>query len=418
MTKKTTGSFTNLTTPAVDAEYLNIQREEMNNLIVIDGSSLDASGSVNNQHAQSVTSYVSQAGILCTDTGTANNYTLNASFPFINPPLKTGTRVRFKTANANTGSSNIIAFGNPSILCKKSDGTTNLTTGDIPANTEVEFVYNGTNFIQVDGKIQATTSTRGITFLNNPITIANNATTPNTDIDFSGGNFQLNDGSGQAVVSAMTKRLQSSGAWSAGNNGNMLMSGARANSSTYHLYSITNPATNASDYGALPGVAGTAPDPISVLPSGYTKFDLIASVETDASGNIRTGTYTFFRGGYKFKLNGNGVQTYSGTSIATPTLRAILAPRGLSVELDFVVAHFLTSGSGTMGSLYSNEGKTASSTNSQIQGFYSGSAFNYGGSPPNVFSNTSSQVYESLYFGSTTTNTTYITCYGWTFYKK
>jgi hypothetical protein len=149
MTTKTTGSFNNNATPPVDAQYLNILRDEMNALSVIDGTTLDSSGLVNSQQAEAVKAYVSQAGILCTDSGSsANSYILTASSPFTNPPLKTGTRVRFKTANSNTGSSTITPFGGSAITCKKSDGSTNLTTGDIPANTEVEFVYNGTNFVQ------------------------------------------------------------------------------------------------------------------------------------------------------------------------------------------------------------------------------------------------------------------------------
>lgn len=149
MTTKTTGSFNNNTTPPVDAQYLNIQRDEMNALCVIDGTTLDSSGLDNSQQAQAVKAYVSQAGILCTDSGSsANSYILTASSPFTNPPLKTGTRVRFNTANANTGSSTITPFGGSAITCKKSNGSTDLTTGDIPANTEVEFVYNGTYFVQ------------------------------------------------------------------------------------------------------------------------------------------------------------------------------------------------------------------------------------------------------------------------------
>lgn len=169
MTTKTTGSFNNNATPPVDAQYLNILRDEMNALSVIDGTTLDSSGLVNSQQAEAVKAYVSQAGILCTDSGSsANSYILTASSPFTNPPLKTGTRVRFKTANSNTGSSTITPFGGSAITCKKSDGSTNLTTGDIPANTEVEFVYNGTNFVQSLGKVPATTTTQGVVFRKAP----------------------------------------------------------------------------------------------------------------------------------------------------------------------------------------------------------------------------------------------------------
>ena len=162
MTKKTE-TFINGSPPAADAEFYNIHKDEMNNVIAIDGSSVDATGLVNNQEAQSIKAYVSQAGILCTDSGSsANSYILTASSPFTNPPLKTGARVRFKTANSNTGSSTITPFGGSAITCKKSDGSTALTTGDIPANTEVEFVYNGTNFVQSLGKVWANSNSLGM----------------------------------------------------------------------------------------------------------------------------------------------------------------------------------------------------------------------------------------------------------------
>jgi len=150
------------------------------------------------------------------------------------------------------------------------------------------FYFTGSGTMVLQDRL-ATTTNQGVAYLNNPITIANNATTPNTDIDFSGGKFDFSDGSGQAIASALTKRLQSSGSWSAGAGGNLLLSGARANSSTYHLYAMAK-ADGTTDYGALLGVANTDPNPTSVLPSGYTKFNRVGSILTDASGNIRAFT--------------------------------------------------------------------------------------------------------------------------------
>lgn len=183
----------------------------------------------------------------------------------------------------------------------------------------------------------ATTTTQGISYLNNPITIANNVTTPNTDIDFSGGVFQFSDGTGQAVAPALTKRLQSSGAWSAGAGGNLLTTGARANSSTYHLYAIYNPTTLAVDYMALLGVAGTAPDPTSALPSGYTKFALRASIITDSSGNIRTGKYKFFNGGYDFIYNTKVADATLVSLTTTKVSLTVSVPAGIKVKGSFNV---------------------------------------------------------------------------------
>jgi hypothetical protein len=324
MTNKT-ATFIDNSPPKADAPFLNILTTEMNNVIGIDGTAIDTTGLVNNQEANSVKSYVSQAGILCTDTGSgANAYILNASSPFTNPPLKIGARLRFNTVNANTGSSTITPFGQSAIACKKSDGVTNLSSGDIPAGTEVEFIYNGTNFVKIKNQTSATSTTQGINYLSlpaNPITVGNNSSTPNTDIDFKAGTMTFHDGSGQALSTAMTKRLQSTGAWSAGNNGNMLLSGARANSSTYHLFALYK-TDGTVDYGALLGVAGTDPNPTSptnVLPTDYTKHEYLCPIITDGTGNIRTGIFKFSKGGsVNFEFNNyNSSPDINGTTLPT-----------------------------------------------------------------------------------------------------
>jgi len=185
----------------------------------------------------------------------------------------------------------------------------------------------------------ATSTAQGVNYLSlpiNPITIANNSGTPNTDIDFTAGTMTFSDGTGQALSTAMTKRLQSSGSWSAGNNGNMLLSGARANSSTYHLFALYK-TDGTVDYGALLGVAGTTPDPTSVLPTGYTKYQYIASLLTDASGNIRRGSYSFrLDGSYDFEFNSYvESRTFSATP-TTATLQTVAVPLGLRLTSELI----------------------------------------------------------------------------------
>lgn len=167
----------------------------------------------------------------------------------------------------------------------------------------------------------ASATTQGTQYLDKPITISNNIADPNNDIDFSAGNFIFSDKTGQAIATAMTKKLQSSGSWSAGNNGNMLLSGARANSSTYHLFALYK-TDGTVDYGAMLGIAGTAPNPTSVLPSGYTKWQLIESIITDSSGNI----ISFTQIGNRIELV-SSIQTHTTVSqaVATETLRTLSA---------------------------------------------------------------------------------------------
>lgn len=178
----------------------------------------------------------------------------------------------------------------------------------------------------------ATTTTQGIAFLSNPITISNNATDANNDIDFSAGNFQFSDGSGQAVATAiMTKRLDAT--WSAGTGNGGLLNGTavpKAINSTYHCYKIYNPTTGVEDSAFLLGVSGTAPDPTSVLPSGYTKFKRVASVLTDGSGNIRNASYTFYLGGYYCNYNTPISDASSITLTTTKASLSLTTPKGIN----------------------------------------------------------------------------------------
>ena len=172
----------------------------------------------------------------------------------------------------------------------------------------------------------ATNSVKGSAFLTNPIKISNNALDANNDIDFSAGNFEFSDGSGQATYAGGTGQLDV--LFGTGNG--MLATGSKAINSTYHLYMVTNLTTGVSKPLAIPGVAGTAPDPTSVLPSGFTKFKRIASVITDGSGNIRNASYTFFIGGYYCNFNN---QIDDATSVALTTTKVPLSlttPKGIN----------------------------------------------------------------------------------------
>jgi hypothetical protein len=240
---------------------------------------------------------------LGTTGGTADAYTLTPS-PSITA-YATTQQFTAKISATNTTTTpylQISGITNPTttaVIKKLSATKTEIAveTSDLLINGIYHFQRNSANdawiilnpekaYFDATNLTKATTTNQGVSYLNNPITIANNATTPNTDIDFSGGVFNFSDGTGQALATAMTKRLQSSGSWSAGAGGNLLLSGARANSSTYHLFAMSK-ADGTTDYGALLGVANTDPNPTSVLPSGYTKFNRVGSILTDGSGNIR-----------------------------------------------------------------------------------------------------------------------------------
>lgn len=131
----------------------------------------------------------------------------------------------------------------------------------------------------------ATTTTQGISYLNNPITIANNAADANNDIDFSAGNAPLDDGSGQVILpSTLVKRLDAS--WVAGTNQGGLFSGTKSNNTWYYAFVIQNTSTGAVD-------AGFDSSPVGAnVPSGWKITKMIHCFRTDGSGNILNGTFT------------------------------------------------------------------------------------------------------------------------------
>jgi hypothetical protein len=180
----------------------------------------------------------------------------------------------------------------------------------IVLNPEKAF-YNLTNLTK------ATSTTQGISFLPNPITISNNATDADNDIDFSAGNFKFSDKSNEVVLLAMTKRLDA--LWTAGTNNGGLDTGSKANSTWYHCYAIHNPTSDVSD--AIFSVNATTP----TLPSGYTKYKYLGSVLTNVSGNI-----------VPFIQKENYFEWKSAVNDYTGNLTTTEVPIPLSVPLGFI----------------------------------------------------------------------------------
>ena len=287
--------------------------------------------------------------------------------------------------------------------------------GDLVAGGIYTFQRNSSNnaWILLQPPIASLTN-QGISYLQKPIILSNNVGNPNTHIDFSGGVFQFSDGTGQAVSTAMTKMLQSSGSWSAGAAGNMLLTGARANSSTYHLFAIHNPTTGVSDYGALLGVAGTAPDPTASLPSGYTKFKRVGSILTDGSGNIRpftqrSKTFEFTTPVLELDASGSNGSALQNTSL----------PAGIVVNGHFTIGLDLASGS-SVGNYYAsvqNADQNFIPSGSGARGytvnvFKSASATAVASVACYAFSNTSRQIRLMQAGAGTLCNITFIT-HGW-----
>ena len=171
----------------------------------------------------------------------------------------------------------------------------------------------------------ASKSVKGSAFLSNPITISNNTTDANNDIDFSAGNAPLDDGSGQVLLSStLVKRLDAS--WVAGTNQGGLFSGTKANSTKYYLFAITNGTINDAGFDISPTGAN--------IPSGY-KGSYRGMVKTDSSGNI----LAFKQTKNKFLLT-SPITEYNGTVGATYTnLTSTNVP--LKSEIEAIVNLYL-----------------------------------------------------------------------------
>jgi hypothetical protein len=216
----------------------------------------------------------------------------------------------------------------------------------IVLNPEKAF-YNLTN------GTKATTTTQGVAFLSNPVTISNNATDANNDIDFSAGNIQFSDGSGQVTYAGGTGQLDV--LFGTGNG--MLATGTKAINSNYHLYMVSNLTTGVSKPLAILGIAGTAPDPTSVLPSGYTKFERRGWVITDPSGNIRAFTLTANR----FEYNSN-ITDFNATLTASEASIGISAPSGLRTRACLVLCTNATGTGAAVAKVYSHNISTPTIT--------------------------------------------------------
>lgn len=170
--------------------------------------------------------------------------------------------------------------------------------------------------VLIDKIVPATSTTQGTTLISDPIIIANNSTDANNDIDFTAGNFEFSDKSNNAVLLAMTKRLDAS--WTAGTNQGGLDTGSKANSTWYYVYAIYNPTSGVSD--AIFSANATTP----TLPSGYTKRSkALFALKTSSGGNIIGGTWLPDRSFY-FKANileeQNGVTTGDFVLAGVPLL--------------------------------------------------------------------------------------------------
>ena len=317
-----------ITGNTLSATEFNQIPTELENLIT--SSSQTVSDAVLNQDTIAVSRYA--ANNFYIDSGTADNYVLTLASSFTNPVSATvgyfvGMTIRFRAGNAGTGGAAIVNVGGAGDKSlKEADGTTNPTS--IPTTIDTEWRYDGTVFRKVNLVVAATESAAGIAKLPKQITIANNATDANNDIDFSAGNFIVSDGSAQGYAASIeTKRLDAT--WAAGNNAGGLAAGlTKTNLLWYHCFKLLNPTTGVTGSGYDTSVNATnLLADAAVISAGFTKYAWRNAIFVNSSGNIES-----------FKQDGRTItfapvavfnNTLVGTTFSTFTPRA---PTGIRVK--------------------------------------------------------------------------------------
>jgi hypothetical protein len=289
---------------------------------------------------------------LGTTTGGADAYTLAPS-----PAITAYTATQKFTAKISatnlttTPYLQVSSIANPSttaVIKKLSATKTEIAVevSDLLINGIYDFKRNSANdawivlnpekaFYDLTNLTKATTTTQGLTYLKKPITIANNATDVDNDIDFSAGNAPLDDGSNQVLLtSTLVKRLDAS--WVAGTNQGGLFSGTKAINTRYYLFAITNGTIIDAGFDTSPTGAN--------IPAGY-KGSYRGMVLTDGTvitnGNIRA--FDQLENNYFEFIT--PILEGSGITPSTRTPLPVSAPKNVIVKINATLTSVATAGS-------------------------------------------------------------------------
>jgi hypothetical protein len=268
----------------------------------------------------------------------SNNYSVATSLPF---SFRDNLKFCFRAKDTNTAATQVQITGltglSGAVDIVDEQGN-NLSGGEIIANKFYELICTGTAgtkkvILKTPSIIEASTTVKGASYLPQPITIANGTDTEH-DLNFGAGNFQFNDGSGQATLSAITKRFDAT--WAAGNNNGGLDTGSLGDNTPYYIYAIYNPTTLVSD------IIGTVSAPVGVnktyggsaMPSGFTKHKYIGAFRTDGSANIRNGTYKVSESDYEFIYNDPIVELSTSSPSTSRTGLPVSVPVNSSIRIN------------------------------------------------------------------------------------
>lgn len=271
--------------------------------------------------------------------GTSTTYTLEE--PLVNISAYSNTQTFFIDFHIACGDSPTLKVKDLSAITfkkYKGDGTTTDLVADDLQIQRYLCINNGTNIVVLNPEkpffsgeniFQSTISTRGVSYLPQQITITNNTNDSEHDLNFTAFVMNFDDGTGQALVSALTKRIDAN--WVARTNQGGLDTGTVANNTPYYIFAIYNPTSGISD--ALLSASRTSP----TMPSGYTKKTYVGALHTDGSGNIRAGKWVFGNNTYYFEYTTPVVS--SATNITTTQAEVVMeCPVNVIVTSDIYIA--------------------------------------------------------------------------------
>jgi hypothetical protein len=333
--------------------------------------------------------------------GTANALTVTTGQVLESGQITDGLRILLKATADNT--STTVTFAPDTLTAaniKRADGSA-LAVGSIKSGMYLDLIYNSgssewrcSNIPPVSTLTASGGSTGflfGLTLSNDSggttaIAVAAGSARDSTDVDM------------LALSSALTGKVLAN-AWTVGNAGGLLDTGAVANT-TYHIYLIKRPDTGVVD--AIASTSASAP----TLPANYTLYRRIGSILRTAGAIV-----LFKQDGDRFRrLVGvrDVLSTNPGTSAVTATLSSL--PTGIVWWADIIFG--IANGSTNISAIVTALDETDTNP--------TGSVWNYNSGPINTSilvpflmkTNTSSQIRYRL-SGSGASDTVEIWSYGW-----
>lgn len=304
----------------VDSEELNSGFGEQKTIVTDSGQSLN--GALVTQ--SSIAASINAAGAtFYVDAGAINAYVLGLhGLASLQSPTAyfEGMLIRWRadTGNTNTGGStvNVATLGIKTIFMQ--DGTTALGGGEIRDDNDsiARYSVSANGFLIVPLLSIATKTSKGTAFLGDQrIILSNNVGDQDADIDFSGGRFTFDDGTGQQVAPVFTKQLDAAFVQGTAQGGNVVdtFPGTVQALTIYHCFAINDPSSGNSDYMFDTSVTGAN------IPAGFTKKRRIGAIRTDSIPNSRA-ILQFHQIGKEFRYN---VRTLA-LNITTPGTAGVL----------------------------------------------------------------------------------------------